>query len=231
MASNLSKAQREQSAILRSLQDGQDARQDAPNPTDDVIVAEVADTAATDSVTDVVVAQSVPVQAKFIGRTRAELAALAAMDKFMADNEVEGNETDLVVNEIIARILSASTPDEVLTPPQVVGLRKLIGRPFTLRGVKFQRSEFEQGAPSYALLDISLTDGGYDGLVSCGAQTVLAQLVKMMMLDGLPRDVVAVNSKRKPTANGYWPYMLIDLKYFDATQPNFVAVADTVASS
>lgn len=213
----------QQSEMLASIR--------TPATVDDVILAEAVDqdvaqgsTTGTDvAVTQPTGAATDVVEAKFIGRTRAELSALAAMDEFLTQHTIEGNETDLVINEIIAQILSAKTPEEVLTPSQVVGLRNLLGRPFKLYGVKFNKSVYEKGAPSYALLDIDLVDGGYKGMTSTGAQAVIAQVIRLMMLDGLPQEVVAVHSTKNPTANGNRPYQLIGTKFFDATQANFIA--------
>lgn len=138
--------------------------------------------------------------------------AMAIAATWLAAHSVPGNETDWVIGEIVGQVLNAETPEEVLADSQVMGLRDMLGRPFTLHEVKFQKSDFEAGHPYYAVLSIARIDDGWVGLVTIGSNTIIAQVMRLVQLGALPRDVVCINARKSPSASGNMPLKLIDYK-------------------
>lgn len=122
---------------------------------------------------------------------------LAAADEGSLDASADQTSID-----IIARILKATTAADVLGREDVIHARDIADEPFTLLGVKFNRSEFDGAGPQfYALLDATNADG--EALkITCGAKNVIAQVWRLADLGALPCDVVLKESS-KPTAAGY----------------------------
>lgn len=121
--------------------------------------------------------------------------------------EVESQDTDAATVEILARILRAESVDDVLAPQAPVPLQQLIGFPIVVDGVRWMRSDFDEGPGMYALVDAVHRDTGEKFLGTCGGMNVLAQLFAMDRLGAFPVHVV-VTRARKATANGYFPLWL-----------------------
>lgn len=122
---------------------------------------------------------------------------LAASDEAAAELDA-----DEVTVAIIGRILQASTVDDVLGGQEATHARDMIGQPFTLTGVRFNRSDYDGAGPSfYALLSGADADG-VPVTVTCGARNVLAQAWKLADMRALPVAVVLRESDR-PTKAGY----------------------------
>lgn len=117
-------------------------------------------------------------------------------------------EADAAVADIIAQVLSGESLDEVLADSEATGLRDMLNEPLTIYGWKAVRSDFEEGAPYYAVMDVLRHKKQWRGPVTTGAQTVLAQLVRIGLLDEYPATLIATNATKKPTKNGYWPLKL-----------------------
>lgn len=118
------------------------------------------------------------------------------------------SEADLAVAEIIAQVLSAESVDEVLGDTEVIGLREMLDEPLTVFGWKAARSEYEEGAPWYAVIDVHRHKKDWRGPVTTGAQTILAQLVRIGMLNEFPITLIAKKATKKATRGGYWPLKL-----------------------
>jgi len=119
-----------------------------------------------------------------------------------ADDDVSEKSDDDVSMEIIARILSATTAEEVLGGSEPVHARDYLGRPFRLLGVKFNRSDFEEAGPRfYAVLD-AVDPDGEPLAITCGARNVIAQAWRLADLGVLPIRVRLTEAART-TKNGY----------------------------
>lgn len=122
---------------------------------------------------------------------------LAAADEGSLDASADQTSID-----IIARILQATDAAAVLGREDVLHARDFLDRPFTLLGVKFNRSEYDGAGPRfYALLDGANGDGE-PVKITCGAKNVIAQAWKLLDLGALPIKVVLKQSA-KPTAAGF----------------------------
>lgn len=120
---------------------------------------------------------------------------LAAADEGSLDANADQTSID-----IIARILRATTPADVLGREDVLHARDFLDVPFTLLGVKFNRSEYDGSGPTfYALLDGANGDG--EPLkITCGAKNVIAQAWKLLDLEALPIKVILKQSAKATSA-------------------------------
>jgi hypothetical protein len=110
---------------------------------------------------------------------------------------------------IIQRILDSPDADSVLQGQRPIGGRDCLERPFTLRGVRWHRSKYEEGGiPVFAVLDAAFLDDGETGAVTTGAASVMAQAYQLEKLGVLPCDVKIVESD-VDTAAGFKPQWLV----------------------
>jgi hypothetical protein len=153
-------------------------------------------------------------------RTPAEVLASGALpaeqveivEQFLSGALPDGDQDPAAASlAIIAQVLSAETPEEVLTDLEAEGLRQHLEEPFRLESVEFRRSDYEVGMPFYALMRGVDVDTGDAVLYTSGSQKVTAQLFRLVTRGWLPRTVVARQSK-KPTAAGYFPVRLVDVR-------------------
>ncbi len=108
--------------------------------------------------------------------------------------------------EILLEILNAPTVADILGST-AIGLDSIIGQPFTIHKAELQKSDFEDGLAAYVVLHSEM-DSGERCVITSGAQSVVAQAIRMNQLGAFPQRV---SSKKavKPTKNGYYPIELI----------------------
>lgn len=154
------------------------------------------------------VAETPSAEVEVIGRNEIETVKAETLERFfasaMADSDMD---PATIQNDIMAQVLSSNTADEVLTNLEATGLREHLERPFLLRGFRFNKGDFEEGNPFYALLDVVWEDTGEADIVSCGAKKIVAQVFRLAQLGSLPITLVCLQSK-KPTKAGFWPLRL-----------------------
>jgi hypothetical protein len=124
--------------------------------------------------------------------------------RFLAAADAPGFETDpdQVSLDIIARILNASSVDDVLGGAGAVHARDYLDTPFVLTGVRFNRSAFDGAGPQfYAVLEGADADG-VPVAITCGAKNVIAQAWKLADMEALPIDLV-IKQSSKATASGF----------------------------
>lgn len=109
--------------------------------------------------------------------------------------------------DIIAQIMEAGTLDELLGNG-VTQLADMLNVPFTIKSAELRKSDFAEGLGVYAVLQAKL-DGpdGANLVITTGAETICAQVVKATAEGWMPLRCVAVEAK-KPTAKGYYPQRL-----------------------
>src|SRR5271169_3068683 len=105
---------------------------------------------------------------------------MSKFDQFLLDRQAEGGDPERDPYEgIIAQVLSAETPDAVLTPIEALQGRDVLGVPLLLVGFELNQSEFDAGSPFYASMAVIRSDTQEPTVVNCGHKKVLAQLVKL----------------------------------------------------
>lgn len=140
--------------------------------------------------------------------TPAQQATMDRLNAFLDARISPTINADAAVADIISQIMSADSVDEVLGDISATGLRDLVGVPLTVHGGKFNRSDYEAGAPFYVLLDVTRLDTGMRLNVTCGAQSVLAQIVRLIELDAFPLNLKCINARKSPSPSGYMPLRL-----------------------
>lgn len=93
---------------------------------------------------------------------------------------------DDIVDAIAARILTAESPEEVLTLSEPTKFADLIGHRIMVGGFVMRASDISDGLGAYAMIAYSDVDSGENGFTSCGASGVLAQLARMFQLGSMP---------------------------------------------
>lgn len=111
------------------------------------------------------------------------------LDKFLHDANAQDGDAQVDPHEaIIAQVLSAETPEAVLTPIEVLQGRDLIGVPLMLVDFSLNESEFDTGSPLYASMAVIHPETG-PTVANCGHKKVLAQLVKLKQFNQFPYRV------------------------------------------
>lgn len=135
--------------------------------------------------------------------------ATRALDAWLAEHQEQGTEADMAQGDIIAQVLTANTLEEILTPAEALHAEAVMDEPLSVFAVKYQRSDYQEGSPFYAVLDVWRHNWEERTIVTVGAQSIIAQLVRLVQLGMLPTRVRIVKATKKPTRNGYWPLRLI----------------------
>lgn len=101
--------------------------------------------------------------------------------EFINTAEAEADKTpeELAYRAIVTQILGSETVRDVLTPIEAINATEELDRPFELEGCAYQRSEYEQGAPFYAVLQVKFTDDGERMVLTTGNQAVMAQVISL----------------------------------------------------
>ena len=109
---------------------------------------------------------------------------------------------DQVAIDIIARILSANDAAEVLGGGSATHAKDYLDKPFTLTGLKLNKSDFDGVGPDfYAVLE-GVDADGVEIQVTCGAKNVMAQAWRLDDLGALPCPVV-IRQSTKSTSSGF----------------------------
>lgn len=123
--------------------------------------------------------------ARTVPTTAAELD-----DYLRAQGEAEADPDEGGYARIIAQVLSATSPDVVLTPVEAMQARDLTGVPLVLYDFDLTQSEFDVGSPFYANLKCAIAQDGTPAVINCGHKKVIAQLVKLKEFDQFPYNVM-----------------------------------------
>lgn len=106
----------------------------------------------------------------------------------------KGTGSDLAEDDpyrrIIDQILSAESPDAVLTPVEARKLSEFIGVPLLLFGYDLQKSEYDVGTPFYAAMQCQEAETKSPVVITSGHKKVLAQLVKLRQFAQWPYQVM-----------------------------------------
>lgn len=118
-----------------------------------------------------------------------------------------------VSQQIVARILSAESVDDVLSQGKALHAKDVLGRAFTAHDVRFNQSAYaggESGSPAvFAIIQAEFHDDGSFGVVTCGSRNVMAQLYQLKRLGKLSDQPLAIRESDTPTAQGYSPMWLV----------------------
>lgn len=156
---------------------------------------------------------------------------LAQLERFYLGVPVAADDSpEATYRRISEQIMAASTVDEVLADVEATGARDVLDVPLLMVGCSWHQSTIEQGAPWFAAVSAYEVETREPMVITCGARTVMKQLVRIMQIDrersGMWKpgtqwtvdhvsgrlstmEPVMVRQSRKPTRNGYWPLRLV----------------------
>jgi hypothetical protein len=117
----------------------------------------------------------------------------------LGNAELPVQDPEAMSRAIMERILQSTSFEDVFTQQSLTPWRAMLGVPFFVKDVHFNRSGFE-GQNVYAVCDLDPAAGGDQVTVTCGGQNVLAQLVVMLKNGWQDRPVRMIENK---TAEGY----------------------------
>lgn len=124
----------------------------------------------------------------------------AEPDKFgqwLTDSGAIERDPDLdPYQRIIDQVLSAATPDDVLTPIEAYKARDMVDVQLVLHGFEMNESSFDVGSPFYASMHVTRADTGEIMVVNCGHKKMIAQLIRLQQLGGYPFNVKVIEQGR-----------------------------------
>jgi hypothetical protein len=91
---------------------------------------------------------------------------------------------------IIEQVLSAESPDAVLTPVEAVSANDMIGVPLLLHDYALNKSDYDVGSPFFASMECARGDTDEPVVVNTGHKRVLAQLVKLKQFGQFPYKIM-----------------------------------------
>jgi hypothetical protein len=113
-----------------------------------------------------------------------------AFDKYLMEQQgLIPEDTSDPHERIIKQVLTAETPDAVLTPVEVLQGRDLIGENIVVIDFELNKSEYDVGSPFYASISALRIPGEPPVVVNCGHKKVIAQLVRLKELGAFPVQV------------------------------------------
>ncbi|MGH3572312.1 MAG: hypothetical protein ACRDUW_10855 [Pseudonocardiaceae bacterium] len=125
----------------------------------------------------------------------------------MGQATLDGADPEEATRSIIARVLMAETVEDALAQSDIVGVEMLVNASVEIRGVKWMPSAYDKGPKCYAIMDTVDLVTSQARAVSCGAQTILAQLLRIQVGNAFPVKVKVAQAVR-PTAAGNYPMWL-----------------------
>jgi hypothetical protein len=100
---------------------------------------------------------------------------------------------------ILRAILAAQSPDDIDAPWRGQGLRFLVETVIKVNGIRWARSDFQEGIGIFLIVDVTLADGERT-VVTTGSASVVLQLCRLHQMDAFPMEFVVkeAQSKRDP---------------------------------
>ncbi len=112
-----------------------------------------------------------------------------------------------VSRAIVERILATKDVAEVFASFETTAAQDVLGVGLEVRGIRWQRSSFNEGPPIYAVLDAIRLDTGETTMITCSGRSVMAALFQLARLGSLPIKLKIMQAPN-PTADGFRPLRL-----------------------
>lgn len=116
------------------------------------------------------------------------------------------DDTYAAYESMMAQIMGAEDIAQVLTEQTPLHGKEFLDKPFLLNGFEIREGEFEEGAPFYAVLNVTLPATQESRVITCGGWIVLAQLARMEQEGEWP---LAMKIRGKKTSKGYTALRLV----------------------
>lgn len=114
---------------------------------------------------------------------------------------------DDVIERTLTRALSAGTAEEVLSNPEAMGLRDLVGQTVIVNGIDgWLPSDIKGGLGRYVVLSCTDPETGERFTATTGSPYVITRALRLAELDALPQlvRVVELESKSNPNQSSLW---------------------------
>jgi hypothetical protein len=118
------------------------------------------------------------------------LSAAQLDDWMRQEQEANADPDGAAYARIIDQVLSATSPDIVLTPVEAVQAKDMVGVPLLLFGGTLNESEYDQGSPFYVTLETVVNEDQTPVVINCGHKKVIAQFVKLREFGQFPYQVM-----------------------------------------
>lgn len=119
---------------------------------------------------------------------------------------VDGDQA-AAVEDIVGRIMNATTLEDILADDELMDAEDLLGEPLQIWSFKVNESDYQMGMPGYLVITALRQKTGEEVKFSTGAYKIQAQLLKMKRLNLLPA-VVVIKRNEKGTRAGFHPLTL-----------------------
>jgi len=117
------------------------------------------------------------------------------------------SQDDHAMERIFARILSASTWQDIDRPWRTTDVESVAGKIFRLNGARRVPSDYRDGLGFFLAMELTDISTGEDTVISNGSVAVIGQVVKLYQLKAIPCLIEFVVAER-PTKDGYRPHHL-----------------------
>lgn len=138
-------------------------------------------------------------------------ASLDRLDEILRTGEVDGPEIvddpAEISRSIVSQLLSAESDEELQNFGNAEGWKDYVGVPMELHGFRWQKSDFDQGAPIYFVVQATDLTTGERKVLTTGSMNVLAQLSNMARRGTLVGGVWMLTEGGK-TRSGFTPLWL-----------------------
>jgi hypothetical protein len=121
---------------------------------------------------------------------------------------VDDDDSALAMEDMIRRVLASETPDQVFAEDLPISAQDILGKPIVITGVRIGQTDFADGFPFYALVDVEIGSPPQKRVVTVGAFKVMAQLFALARLGEWPQTAMFKQSD-KPTRKGNRPLSLV----------------------
>ena len=118
--------------------------------------------------------------------------------------DVPSVDAESMQRDIVARILSAETMDDILAPVANVKAEDVLGVPLVIRGYRRLPSTKKDSSLRFYLLLDAVDPDGEPITVTCGSVNVMARIISLAHHGHLP-CIVAITKAKTQTAAGYYP--------------------------
>jgi hypothetical protein len=112
-------------------------------------------------------------------------------------------DAEQIGKEIVYRIMSAESEDELFTQSATLSAKDLLGVPLLIKNVRWNTSRYgDEGPKVFAIIEAERMDNGDRELITCGSRNVMAQLLRAGQMGKLPMEV-PLKFQENETASGY----------------------------
>lgn len=132
------------------------------------------------------------------GEIAAAGPAVRELTEWLADHASRSDvDTWQDMERAVAKILSGDSAEDVLKKDLPISGKTFLNRPFLLHGFTITESDYEEGSPFYANLDVTVNAGAERHILNVGGIKVLAKLKRLSDIGEWPYAVMLTGDTTK----------------------------------